>query len=462
VQLFRWRLLLMMPIVASIRDRVRALRQIGPIPPGLEQLLRATRAWLRSEDVEAGGVEAGGAAICARIDAIEGQFDPSADWRRILTASLLLRLRDLTRIWQDGKAIERHIRAPQRPLGAMIFPSEAQVSGVRLVDNGMAVWSALAAAAAILLCCALWILAGWDDGAVAAEMVAVTCCFFATQDNPVPMIVGFLKWTVVALVIDLVLLFAVLPMVHDFPMLMLVLAPPFLLCGAMMGTPALAFPGMAIAVNGATLLSLQSAYDADFPTFINAGIAAVIGMAIAAVVTAITRSVGAEWSARRLMRQGWTALEVAALRRGQRDRGLLAAHLLDRLRQLMPRLATADAENNTAAWRLMGDLRVGLNIVDLRRARHELPDSARRAIDAMLDQLAAYFHQRAAGKSADPARLLGDIDSALGAIAALGDTEGRRDALLGLVGVRCSLLPDAPPYRPMPRPPNAQAEVQAA
>jgi hypothetical protein len=68
--------------------------------------LRATRAWLRSEDVEAGGVEAGGAAICARIDAIEGQFDSSADWRRILTASLLLRLRDLTRIWQDGKAIE--------------------------------------------------------------------------------------------------------------------------------------------------------------------------------------------------------------------------------------------------------------------------------------------------------------------------------------------------------------------
>jgi uncharacterized membrane protein YccC len=455
VQLFRWRLLLLMPIISSIRDRVHALRQAGPLPTGLEQLLRATRAWLRSDDVETGG-----AALRSRIDEMEARPDVGTDWPRILTASLLLRLRDLTQLWQDSKAIERHARAthPQlaaQSLAAMTYSSDAQISAIRLVDRGMAVWSALAAAAAILLCCTLWVFSAWDDGAVAAEMVAVTCCFFATKDNPVPMIVGFLQWTLVALVMDLVLLFAVLPAVHDFPVLMLVLAPPFLICGAMMAMPALAFPGMAIVVNGATLLSLQSAYNADFPTFINGGIAAVMGMAIAAVVTAITRSVGAEWSARRLMRQAWAALEVAALRRGQRDRGVFAAHMLDRLGQLMPRLASADAENTTAAAQLMSELRVGLNIVDMRRARHNLPAVARQAIDTMLDALAAYFHVRAAGRPADPAALLGDIDTALGVITTLPDSTGRRDALLGLVGVRCSLLPDAPPYRPATPPQHA-------
>jgi uncharacterized membrane protein YccC len=446
VQLFRWRLLCLMPIVASIRDRVRALRAAGPLAPGLDTLLEGVRSWMHAEGSES---VAGAAALRQRIDGFERRLDARAGWGDILTASLLLRLRELTQLWQDGRQIERQVREPGRFDAAMSYVTDAQLSTIRLVDYGMAAWSAAAAVGAVLLVCVGWMFASWDDGAVAAEMVAVTCCFFATQDNPVPKIVGFLKWTVVALLMDLVLLFVVLPMVHDFPVLMLVLAPPLLLCGVMMAMPALAFPGMAIVVNGATLLSLQSAYNAEFSEFVNAGLAAVIGMAIAAVVTAITRSVGAEWSARRLMRRAWAALEVAARRRGQGDRGVFAAHMFDRLGQLMPRLATADAENDTAASRLFAELRVGFNIVDLRRARHGLPDAARAAIDVMLDGLAAYFHQRAGFRPADETSLLNDIDAALAAIARLEDSKGRRDALLGLVGVRAALLPDAPPYEPV-------------
>jgi uncharacterized membrane protein YccC len=211
-------------------------------------------------------------------------------------------------------------------------------------------------------------------------------------------------------------------------------------------------------------LSLQSAYTGDFAAFVNAGIAAIIGMVIAATVTAIVRSVGAEWSARRLLRQAWSALEVATLRRGQRDRGVFAAQMLDRLSQVMPRLAAADAENDNTASRLVAELRVGLNIVDLRRARHALPDAARAAIDAMLDGMAAYFHRRAAGQPADPGPLLDRIDAALTAIACSPDGEGRRDGLLGLVGIRCALLPDAAPYRPTPAPatPAPQEAERAA
>ena len=445
VQLFRWRLLLMLPIVASIRDRVRALRLAGPLAPELEQVLHATGAWLRNG---AADVAAGGAALRQRIDALEGQLDADADWARILTTSLLLRLRDLTELWQDGKAIERHVLEPERYRATMIYPTDAKASAVRLVDHGMAIWSAGAAIIAVLVCCALWIFSGWNDGGVAAEMVAITCCFFASRDNPVPFIVGFLKWTLLALVLDFIFLFGVLPSVHDFPVLVLALAPVYLVGGVMMAIPAVAFAGMAVMVNGATLLSLQSSYDADFPTFVNVGVAAVIGMTIAAVMTAITRSVGAEWSARRLMHQAWAALETAALRRGHKDRSVFAAHMLDRLGQLMPRLASADAENETAASSLMSSLRVGLNIVDLRRARYGLPDVARGAIDAMLDRMAAFFRDRAAGRTPEPAPLLTDIDAALAEIASIADMEGRRDALLGLVGVRASLLPGAPPYQP--------------
>jgi uncharacterized membrane protein YccC len=453
VRQFRFRLLLLIPIIASIRDRVHALRVAGTVSPGLLQLLGAVRAWMRGDTPDAA---AGAVALRQRIDAFEAGVDAGADWTRLLTASLLLRLRDLTQLWQDGRQIERQVGEAGSVEAAMNFPTDALASDERLVDYGMAAWSALAAVGAVLICSAFWIYGSWDDGDVATELLAVICCFFAAQDNPVPYIVGFLKMTLLALLLDAALLFAVLPRVHDFPILLLVLAPPYLLGGVLMAMPAFAPAGTAFMVVGPTLLSLQSAYTGDFAAFVNAGVAAIIGMVIAATVTAITRSVGAEWSARRLMRQAWSELEVAALRRGQRDRGVFAAHMLDRFSQLMPRLATADAENDTTPARLVAELRVGLNIVDVRRARHGLPDAARDAIDAMLDRLAAYFHQRFAGESFDPAPLLGHIDAALSAIAELPDGEGRRDGLLGLVGIRCALLPDAPPYRPAPAPLEAE------
>jgi uncharacterized membrane protein YccC len=449
VRAFRFRLLLLIPIIASIRDRVTALRAAGPLSPGLQQLLGAVRDWLRGE---APDIAAGGAALRQRIDAFEAGVDAGADWTRLLTASLLLRLRELTQLWQDGKQIERQVREPAAFQAVMSFPTDAQATNERRVDRGMALWSALATFVAVLVCCSLWIYGSWDDGDTAAEIVAVICCFFAAQDNPVPYMVGFLKMTVLALLVDAALLFAVLPRVHDFPILLLVLAPVYLLGGVLMATPAVAPAGTAFMVVGPTLLALQSSYTGDFAAFVNGGAAAIIGMVIAATVTAIIRSVGAEWSARRLMRQAWSALEAAALRRGQRDRGVFAGRMLDGLSQLMPRLASADAENDTTASRLVAELRVGLNIVDLRRARHALPDAARAAIDAMLDRLAAYFRQRAAGQPPDTAPLLDRIDAALTAIAELPDGEGRRDALLGLVGIRAALLRDAPPYRPAPSP----------
>jgi uncharacterized membrane protein YccC len=461
VRAFRFRLLLLIPIIASIRDRVNALRAAGPLSSRLEQLLGAVRTWLGGEERD---ITAGGAALRQRIDAFEAGVDATSDWTRILTASLLLRLRDLTQLWQDGKQIERQVREPGAFQAVMSFPTDAQATNERRADHGMALWSALATFVAVLVCCSLWIYGSWDDGDTAAEIVAVVCCFFAAQDNPVPYILGFLKMTVLALLVDAALLFAVLPRVHDFPILLLVLAPVYLLGGVLMAMPAVAPAGTAFMVIGPTLLALQSSYTGDFAAFVNAGVAAIIGMALAATITAIIRSVGAEWSARRLMRQAWSALEAAALRRGQRDRGVFAARMLDGLSQLMPRLAAADAENDTTASRLLAELRVGLNIVDLRRARHALPDAARAAIDAMLDRLAAYFHQRAVGEPADPVALLDHIDAALSAVAALPDGDGRRDGLLGLVGIRAAILPQAPPYRPAPLPatPAPQEAERAA
>jgi uncharacterized membrane protein YccC len=269
VRLFRFRLLLLIPIVASIRDRVHSLLAAGPLSLGLRQLLGAVSAWLRTNEADAA---AGAAALRERIDAFESQVHAGADWTRLLTAGVLLRLRDLTQLWQDARQIERQVREPGSFQAVMSFPTDAQVSDVRQADYGMAAWSALATVAAVLLCSALWIYGSWDDGDVATELLAVICCFFAAQDNPVPYILGFLKMTILALLLDAALLFAVLPRVHDFPILLLVLAPPYLLGGVLMAMPAVAPAGTAFMVVGPTLLSLQSAYTGDFAAFVNAGV----------------------------------------------------------------------------------------------------------------------------------------------------------------------------------------------
>ncbi len=63
--------------------------------------------------------------------------------------------------------------------------------------------------------------------------------------------------------------------------------------------------GTALGFLTATLLALQNGYAADFVSYADGGIAAMLGVAGAAVMTSLVRSVGAEWSARRLLRAGW-------------------------------------------------------------------------------------------------------------------------------------------------------------
>ena len=62
-------------------------------------------------------------------------------------------------------------------------------------------------------------------------MAAVLCCFFSTQDDPVPFIKGFLVYTVYSIPLSALYLLVLLPAVHSFEMLVLVCAPTFLVLG---------------------------------------------------------------------------------------------------------------------------------------------------------------------------------------------------------------------------------------
>ncbi|SED88518.1 FUSC family protein [Bradyrhizobium erythrophlei] len=441
----RLRMLMLLPIITSIEDRLAALGEAAlQRQPELRRLIGDLAAWIVDEDRQ----RQSGNEIRAAIAERQSSLDGLAPRERIITISLLLRLRELVDISADCRAIGDAIAAGHDiSTVTLAFHPESGAAPVRHRDHGMALWSAAGAAVAILICCGLWIATGWADGASAPMMAAVACSFFAAQDEPARSIRAFGLFSLVAIVVVAIYQFALVPGISHVEVLIAALAPTFLLYGFLIARPKTAPIGMALAANTATLLALQSTYSADFASFANTSVAFFLGVVIAEIVTRVARGVGAEWIAKRLMTSGWQTLAVAAERRGHGDRAQFAGLMLHRLGLLVQRIAFISESDRRDADSLV-QLRIGLNIIDLRRARYGLAASTVRAIDDMLDDLAAAF--RAHADEVMPAELLSCIDAALTAVVKDPNERARDDALLGLVGIRRGLFPDAPAYRSQP------------
>jgi hypothetical protein len=165
---------------------------------------------------------------------------------------------------------------------------------------------------------------------------------------------------------------------------------------------------------------------------------------MAAVVTKLARTVGAEWIAQRLLKTSWSTLAATAERRGMNDRAAFAGLMLDRLGLLTQRIAAIDEADRTEVVNL-SLLRVGLNIIDLRRSRRLLAPATLEAIDDMLAALAIAARKHADG--AMPGELLERIDTALLRTVEEPAGKPREDALIGITGIRRGLFPDAAAYR---------------
>lgn len=439
----RLRMLMLLPVIASLEDRLAALGEEAlRRHPELKRLLEDLAQWITS-DV---GARQPAERIRAMIAERQAVLDDSASWERIITTSLLLRLRELVDLSRDCRALTAAI-ADGRNVSTldMAFHSEAGAAPVRHRDRGLALWSAAGAAAAILICCAFWIGTGWPDGATAPMITAVACSFFAAQDEPARFIRSFGLWSLVAIVVVAIYLFAVVPAISHLEVLIVALAPTFLLYGFLIGRPATAGTGMALAANTATLLAIQSTYSADFASYANSAVAFFVGVVIAELVTRIARGVGAEWIANRLVLSSWKTIAVAAERRGKGDRAEFAGLMLHRLGLLVQRIAFLSESDRRDTDSLV-QLRIGINIIDLRRARYGLAVSTVSVIDDMLDQLATACRTYAGGGM--PTELLASVDRALAQAVKDPNEKAREDALIGLVGIRRGLFPDAPAYRP--------------
>ena len=146
-----------------------------------------------------------------------------------------------------------------------------------------------------------------------------------------------------------------------------------------------------------------------------------------------------------LLRSNWTTLATVAESRGRQDRAALASVMLHRLALLAARLAVLPADARKEAANLR-PLRTGLNIIDLRQARPGLSRRTLARIDDVLARLARDCRAHTGGSL--PYDLVASLDRAMAAALQEPGGDSRNAALMGLIGIRCGLFPDAPAYWP--------------
>ncbi|WP_158934934.1 FUSC family protein [Burkholderia sp. S171] len=479
-QALRGRMQLLMPIMSAISDPLAALfNGQNPPPPGLETLLADIVTWFDeplSARTDAASSNANNDpkadALRSRIAGLQPDGDALRTWEGALLSNTLWRLKQLVDVWQDCRAL-RVIITNEEGSWRPRYRHWRLGGTQQYFDRGMLLFSAGSAVLAIFIACSLWIASGWNDGAGAVTLAAVACCFFAALDEPAPQVFAFFTYTCLAVVLAGLYLFVILPTVHDFPMLVIMFAVPFILIGTLIPRPQFNLATMLTAVNTATFISIQGTYDANFLTFMNSNLAGPAGLLFAFVWTRVTRPFGAELAAARLIRSGWRDVALSASTRPVDDQKNLTARMIDRLMQIIPRLAASDDQRHPSIESFR-DLRIAFNSLDLRRLRRRLHDADLASVDGVLEGVRAYFQQcvERGSRQPVPASLEAAIDIALdritrrgGAVHAEADAEaaqpektvpGRqiRDALHALVGMRLSLFPDtlvsAPPPQPEP------------
>lgn len=448
----RGRMLMLLPLFSSLADRLHALKmQGGGLSKDLVSVLNAAADWLKQ----------GGSCSNETADSLNREIarlqecNRSLEWNDLVLSSALTRLKEIVDLWQDCLMLRDEI-VSGRHFGPWryVFRHHGMVGPARHYDYGLLAFAAGTVVAGTFAACIFWIWTGWANGAGFVTLAAVACSFFAAFDRPAPLITSMFIWCGVSVVIAFVYIFGILPAINSYEMLVVVFAPPFLLLGLLVPKPQFNLLAMLMAVNSASFIALQDHYTADFTTFVNEGIAAVGGVGFALVWTLVTRPFGAEIAARRLVRAGWKDLAETASGERHDDYERLSGRILDRLGQLVPRLAAID-QRELKKVDGYAEVRLGFNVLMLQQVRPDLRPPAVTAMDSVLSGISEFYRARLkVGEAIDPPQALRQsIDDALRTILTEDSGSGSQ-AVDALVGLRRALFPnDAPPeIAQMPEP----------
>ena len=453
IRAFDRKIVTLLPLLTSIEDRLTVLRRMGPLPDKLDRLVSDVHDWVQSiAPSDPARAEELRQACIAATPAVGER----TTWADLLTVNVSERLMELICSWQASLDLAASLADPSRKPSAEIRALAAQIGEKPLhTDWGIALLSALAATVAMGICAFFWIVTAWPEGANAVAIAAVSCALFAAVDDPTQMQRPFTIVLALCIPVVIVYQFFILPAVSGFELLSLSLAFVLIPAGIMMAIPAYALIGLALALGFCVEMSLQTNYTADFAQIVNANSAFVVGALVALITTRLMRVIGVQTAARRLMRASYRDLAGIADGSAPMTRDEWASRMLDRVGLLLFRRPRFEARPHNEFADALGDLRIGVNLIETRAMAAQVNDERRQRMAAMFAGIAAHFRALAHGRVRPLGNgLLAEIDAAIGEVLDCGSAT--HACVAAIVGLRRTLYPDAQPYEAVKSPVPAQ------
>jgi uncharacterized membrane protein YccC len=444
------RLLQILPLGSTVKDRLAELDRDGGLPPDLAAIVADADAWLADERTlhdRGSTADALIARLTARPDADSAEPDEPVTWRGMLMLNLRSRLAELLAAHRDARDLRDQINSPSvRALSPRIAALLAATRGRALHrDHGLALRAAFGTFACIALGCAFWIGTAWRDGAGAVLIAGVCCALFGNVDRPGPIIFQFLMGSAIGLALAMIYAYAVLPSLTSFEAFVAAMAPPLLLIGALIPRPRTALIALGALLGFANSVGFNAVYSADFAGFANGAIAQLAGTGFAVVTVGLFQTIDTEQSIARLFRAGWRDVARRAGGTGL-DEVRWGSRMLDRVGLLLPRVASRPEVSANSLLDALNDMRTGIVAGRLREIGAPTPGE-QQAITTALDGIVRYFRSLDPRRpTAPPQALLDEIDRGVAAFAADPETARRRDGLILLTSLRRNLFPTAPGY----------------
>ncbi len=439
---------MLLPLASAVDDRIVELKRGADAPrPEALALIEDVREWLR-EPPPVSERAATTEALIARSQALEPPVGDTLIWRDALRLSLLARLAELVDAHRNVRDLRDQMRSPSRaPVTPAVARLLARIARRPLHrDRGIALRAAAGTIATILLGCVFWIGTGWADGAGAVLIAGVCCALFGNSDDPAPSILAFFYGTILGLCISAVYAFAILPRVTDFVTLAAVLAPPMLIGGMFLARPATLLMTLGALLGGLNTVGLNDRFGGSFDAFLNGGIAQLIGTLFAVVTVGLFQTIGADTSAKRLIRAGWRELAARSDSMSRPDAAGWIARMLDRIGLLAPRLALQGEDPGKPLLDALTDLRVGVAVGELKQLRMDGSIDEAAVITPVLRGVGAHYRALRPDEPAPPEpSLLAGIDAAMTGFAT-STPDRHRTGVLALTSLRRNLFPQAPPY----------------
>ncbi|SEC66692.1 Uncharacterized membrane protein YccC [Pseudomonas mohnii] len=432
----RGRMIHLLTVVDALDDALCALERRTPeLVDKFAPLLDAASEWLQHKDADVDRWQ----ALKDQVEALQPNVEALEDRKQLLFSNALYRLGEWIDLWQDCRSLQIAIQCENQDSWHAVYRHWRLGRLSPFLDRGLMLYSAASTVTAIIVASVLWILLGWTDGGSAVILAAVACSFFASMDDPAPQIYRFFFWTAMSVLFASLYLFLVLPNLHDFPMLVLAFAVPFIIVGTLTVKPQFYLGMLLTLVNTSSFISIQGAYDADFLSFANANLAGPVGLLFAFVWTLIARPFGAELAAKRLTRFSWRDIVGLSEPASLAEHRHLGVQMLDRLMQHLPRLALTGQDTGIA----LREARVALNMLDLLAYAPRIDGVPNALLRQVVAEVGEYFKAclKAGRRLPAPSPLLMTMDRARRALGGAGDDETRLQLLHALSGLRLALLP---------------------